>query len=187
MRIAVDAMGGDHAPRVNVDGAVAAFREFGIATLLVGRADELTRLLSDTGYQGTEIEVVNASGYKLALVFLPMTVLMIVSSVLAGRWTAAVGPRWSITIGCLLFAIGLFLTDGYLSPHPDYGPLIVALALVGIGIGTTVVPVTSSVLNAVPAERSAWPRRPPTPAGRSARSPAWRSSARWCTPSCTPA
>ena len=34
------------------------------------------------------VEVVGASGYRLALVFLPMTVLMIVSSLLAGRWTA---------------------------------------------------------------------------------------------------
>src|SRR6202043_1830396 len=52
-------------------------------------------------------EVVAASGYRLALVFLPMTALMIVASVLAGRWTAVVGPRWSITIGCLLLAVGL--------------------------------------------------------------------------------
>jgi MFS family permease len=83
-----------------------------------------------------------------------MTILMIAASVLAGRWTALVGPRWSITIGCLLFAAGLFLANGYLSPHPDYGPLVVALSLAGIGIGTTVVPITSSVLSAVPAERS---------------------------------
>jgi glycerol-3-phosphate acyltransferase PlsX len=60
MRIAVDAMGGDHAPQVNVDGAIAAFREFGIATLLVGKSAELTRLLSDSGYRGREIEVVEA-------------------------------------------------------------------------------------------------------------------------------
>jgi len=100
------------------------------------------------------VEVVNASGYRLAAVFLPMTILMILASVLAGRWTALVGPRWSITIGCLLLATGLFLASGYLSPHPDYGPLIVALALAGIGIGTTVVPITSAVLTAVPPERS---------------------------------
>ena len=98
--------------------------------------------------------VVSLSGYRLALVFLPMTVLMIVASVLAGRWTAAVGPRWSFTTGCLVLAIGLFLAVGYLSPHPSYGPLTVALALAGVGIGTTVVPITSSVLSAVPAERS---------------------------------
>src|SRR5580658_5795802 len=100
------------------------------------------------------VEVVGASGYRLAVVFLPMTVLMIAASVLAGRWTALVGPRWSITIGCAAFAAGLFLANGYLSPHPDYGPLGIALALAGIGIGTTVVPITSSVLSAVPAERS---------------------------------
>jgi EmrB/QacA subfamily drug resistance transporter len=98
--------------------------------------------------------VVSASGFQLALVFLPMTVLMIVASVLAGRWTVLVGPRWSIAIGCLLLAVGLLLAQDYLSPHPSYGPLIVALALAGIGIGTTVVPITSSVLSAVPAERS---------------------------------
>jgi predicted MFS family arabinose efflux permease len=100
------------------------------------------------------VEVVQASGYRLALVFLPMTALMIVASVLAGRWTARVGPRWSITIGCVLLAVGLFLADGYLSPHPSYVPLIVALSVAGIGIGTTVVPITSSVLSAVPPERS---------------------------------
>jgi glycerol-3-phosphate acyltransferase PlsX len=60
MRIAVDAMGGDHAPLVNVDGAVAAAREFGIASLLVGKAAELRRLLADSGYRGSDIEIVDA-------------------------------------------------------------------------------------------------------------------------------
>jgi len=100
------------------------------------------------------VEVVGASGYRLAAVFAPMTLLMIASSVLAGRWTARTGPRWSIVIGCLLLASGLFLTDSSLSPQPDYALLVVALALAGTGIGTTVVPITSAVLGAVPAERS---------------------------------
>jgi glycerol-3-phosphate acyltransferase PlsX len=60
-RIAVDAMGGDHAPQVNVDGAVAAAREYGIATLLVGRAAELERLLKDSGYSGGDIEILHAA------------------------------------------------------------------------------------------------------------------------------
>jgi phosphate acyltransferase len=60
MRIAVDAMGEDHAPLVNVDGAVAAAREFGIATLLVGRKAELEPLLEDSGYTGSDIEIVDA-------------------------------------------------------------------------------------------------------------------------------
>ena len=61
MRIAVDAMGGDAAPTVNVDGAIAAAREFGIQTLLVGKSAELKRLLADAGYTGSEIEIVEAA------------------------------------------------------------------------------------------------------------------------------
>ena len=61
MRIAVDAMGGDHAPMVNVDGAIAASREYGIATLLVGRAEELSRLVADAGYGGKDIEILDAA------------------------------------------------------------------------------------------------------------------------------
>jgi glycerol-3-phosphate acyltransferase PlsX len=60
VRIAVDAMGGDHAPQVNVDGAIAAAREFGIRTLLVGRTSELEGLLRGAGYRGSEIELVEA-------------------------------------------------------------------------------------------------------------------------------
>jgi EmrB/QacA subfamily drug resistance transporter len=99
-------------------------------------------------------EVVGYSGYQIALVFLPMTVLMVLASVLAGRWTVAVGLHWSILVGSVLFAAGLLLTAISISPHPSYLPLAAALALCGIGVGSTVVPATSSALSAVPAERS---------------------------------
>ena len=61
MRIAVDAMGGDYAPQVNVDGAVAAAREFGIETLLVGRPEALKPLLVHAGSAGSQIEIVEAT------------------------------------------------------------------------------------------------------------------------------
>ena len=41
MTIAVDAMGGDHAPRVNVEGAVAAAVDLGLESLLVGKKREI--------------------------------------------------------------------------------------------------------------------------------------------------
>jgi hypothetical protein len=66
---------------------------------------------------------------RLALAFLPMAILMIGSSLLAGRWTAVAGPRQSITIGGVLLAAGVFRTDVYVSPHPDQGLLVAALAL----------------------------------------------------------
>jgi hypothetical protein len=46
------------------------------------------------------------------------------------------------------------LTTTTLSPHPAYAGLTLTLALTGIGVGTTLVPVTASALSAVPAERS---------------------------------
>lgn len=60
MRIAVDAMGGDHAPQVNVDGAVAAARELGIYCLLVGRPAALEPLLANAGDARRQIEIVPA-------------------------------------------------------------------------------------------------------------------------------
>jgi glycerol-3-phosphate acyltransferase PlsX len=38
-KVAVDAMGGDHAPHVTVEGAVLAAKEFGIPVILVGNED----------------------------------------------------------------------------------------------------------------------------------------------------
>ncbi len=99
-------------------------------------------------------EVVGDSGYGIAGVFLPMTVLMILASVLVGRWQSMVDLRMLVPAGCLIFSAGLLLTNISLSPHPGYLPLAGSLALTGIGIGITVVPITSSVLTAVPPERS---------------------------------
>jgi glycerol-3-phosphate acyltransferase PlsX len=46
MRIAVDAMGGDHAPSVVVDGAVAAARHLDAEVVLVGPAADIERALA---------------------------------------------------------------------------------------------------------------------------------------------
>src|SRR6266700_3276851 len=99
-------------------------------------------------------EVAGYSGYRVAAIFAPMTAVMIAASLLAGRLTSVVGVRWSLTGSCLVFAGGLVATDLVLGPHPGYVPLAAALALAGAGLGACVVPITSSVLAAVPGERS---------------------------------
>jgi EmrB/QacA subfamily drug resistance transporter len=98
--------------------------------------------------------IVGYSAYRIAGLFLPMTVMMIIAALLAGRWTTVAGARWLLVVGCLLYAAGLLLTNLAINPNPAYLPLAAALGLAGVGIGTCVVPVTSSVLGAVPAERS---------------------------------
>src|SRR5215470_7345812 len=99
-------------------------------------------------------EVSGYNGGQIAEVFLPMTVLMIAASLLAGRWTSIFDIRGSIIGGCVAFAAGLLWTNAVISPRPSYLPLAAALAVTGIGIGSCVVPITSSVLAVVPPERS---------------------------------
>lgn len=60
MTIAVDAMGGDLAPRVNVEGAVAAAVELGLDSLLVGRRREIEAELKRLAYRGNRLGVVEA-------------------------------------------------------------------------------------------------------------------------------
>ena len=61
MRIAVDAMGGDNAPAVEVAGAVAAAREFAIPIMLVGDTESLRAELAKHPVTGLDITIHHAS------------------------------------------------------------------------------------------------------------------------------
>jgi glycerol-3-phosphate acyltransferase PlsX len=60
VKIAVDAMGGDHGPAVVVEGAVAAVREFGASVVLVGDKAAVERELARLGVSAG-IEIRHAS------------------------------------------------------------------------------------------------------------------------------
>ncbi len=60
--VALDAMGGDHAPAATVAGAVDAARQFGVRVLLVGREAVLRRQLEQTGGVPKNLEIVDAAG-----------------------------------------------------------------------------------------------------------------------------
>lgn len=59
MRIIVDAMGGDNAPLAPVMGALDAVREYGVEVALVGRGEDILKVLRDNGHdqppQGVEV------------------------------------------------------------------------------------------------------------------------------------
>ena len=59
--VAVDAMGGDNAPRVEVEGAVAAARKFGISIILVGESNSLQSELGKHSVEGLDIRIQHAS------------------------------------------------------------------------------------------------------------------------------
>jgi glycerol-3-phosphate acyltransferase PlsX len=61
MKIAVDAMGGDHGPAVVVEGAVAAVREFASSVILVGDRQAIDAEVARLGAEALGLEVRHAS------------------------------------------------------------------------------------------------------------------------------
>ena len=101
------------------------------------------------------LEVVGSvAPFSLALDFIPMTAGMVLASLFTGRWVSKVGPRVPMTVGCLLAAAGILLTDVVITPHAGLGTVGWSLAIAGIGFGIVIVPVTSSALSSVPPEHS---------------------------------
>ena len=101
------------------------------------------------------LEVVGAqSPYGLALDFLPLTVGMVIASLLTGRWVAAWGAKIPMAVGCVIAGVGILLTDLKISPQAGLSDIGWTLAIAGIGFGIAIVPVTSSALSSVPGEHS---------------------------------
>lgn len=98
--------------------------------------------------------VLGYSAYRIATLFVPMAVTMIVASAFAGRWVARSGPRLPVAIGCFAAGIGVLLTELALSGEVTYAFLMLSLTLAGIGFGIAVVPITSVALSVLPARHS---------------------------------
>jgi phosphate acyltransferase len=60
VRVVVDAMGGDHAPKVVVEGVIDAIRKYNVAVALVGQSGVVKAELARYKYDESRIEVVNA-------------------------------------------------------------------------------------------------------------------------------
>ncbi len=98
--------------------------------------------------------VIGYTAYRTATLFVPMAVAMIVASTFAGRWVAHSGPRLPVAVGCLAAGAGVLLTDVVLMRGTSFVPLVLSLALAGLGFGIAVVPITSVALSVVPARHS---------------------------------
>ncbi len=61
MKIALDAMGGDLAPRAVIEGAILAARELGVEVVLVGNRDVIARELAEHRTRGLTLEVEHAA------------------------------------------------------------------------------------------------------------------------------
>jgi predicted MFS family arabinose efflux permease len=98
--------------------------------------------------------IAHFSGFQIALVFTSLAVAMIVAGPIAGYWTARVGPRVPMVLGCALAGLGLFLVDSKLTATTSVGALVWPLAIAGVGFGIALVTMTAAVLTLVPGEQS---------------------------------
>ena len=94
------------------------------------------------------------SALRLALMFTPMAIAIVVASIWSGRWVGKVGSRLPMTLGSVVGAAGIVATRFALTRHPQFSGLTLALTVAGIGFGVAVVPVTSAVLSSIPARQS---------------------------------
>ncbi len=98
--------------------------------------------------------VLGYSAFRIAALFVPMALGMIIASSFAGRWVALRGPQVPVAVGCLVAAAGVLLTDLALIGDVTFVPLVLSLTLAGIGFGVAVVPITSVALSSLPARHS---------------------------------
>lgn len=112
----------------------AVYAALGAVTFLL-----VVHLQTDLGYSALE------AGASL----LPITACMLLLSARAGALAQRIGPRWPMTIGPLIVALGMFLL-GRVDPGSTFWATVFpAMLVLGLGLSLTVAPLTATVLGAV--------------------------------------
>jgi MFS family permease len=94
-------------------------------------------------------QVLGYSALEAGAATLPITGLMLALSARSGALAARIGPRLQMTVGPLLVAVGILLMTG-IEPGVSYWTSVLpAVLIMGLGLATTVAPLTSTALGAV--------------------------------------
>jgi EmrB/QacA subfamily drug resistance transporter len=103
------------------------------------------------------IELQQVSGYtalQAGVSLLPLTVIMLVLSARSGALAARIGPRLQMSVGPVLVGVGMALFTR-VGPGGNYlTEVLPAVTVLGLGLATTVAPLTATVLAAVPAQHA---------------------------------
>jgi len=103
------------------------------------------------------IELQQVSGYsalEAGISLLPVTLIMLALSARSGDLAARIGPRLQMTAGPLLIAAGLALFTRIDSGGNYVTEVLPAVLVFGAGLAANVAPLTSTVLEAVPASHA---------------------------------
>ncbi len=98
--------------------------------------------------------VLGYTAFETGLVFLSLAIGAFVAAPLAATFARRYGPRWVVTTGMILEAIGILAVSLLISTTLDGLMLFIPLFIYGVGVGFATAQLTSIVLSDVPIERS---------------------------------
>ncbi|MFD5076876.1 MFS transporter [Streptomyces sp. NPDC058371] len=98
-------------------------------------------------------QVQGRSALYAGLMFLPMTGLIAVTNILAGKLAGRFGPRLPMLVGQSLAAVGLLVLL-YVDTTTPSGLVAVLLVPLALGCALTIPPLTAAMMDAVPADRA---------------------------------
>jgi EmrB/QacA subfamily drug resistance transporter len=93
--------------------------------------------------------VLGYSALEAGASLLPITLLLLVLSPRAGQLAQRIGPRWPMTAGPVIVAVGLLLFTRVDAGRSYVTAVLPAVLVFGAGLALTVAPLTSAVLAAV--------------------------------------
>jgi EmrB/QacA subfamily drug resistance transporter len=97
--------------------------------------------------------ILHYSAIKTGATFLPMTLTIMFTAPIAGRFSDRIGPRPLMTTGLLLLT-GSLLMFGTLGTGSDFWNILPGLLLGGFGMAITMAPTTSAAMSAVPMDKA---------------------------------
>jgi EmrB/QacA subfamily drug resistance transporter len=97
--------------------------------------------------------ILGYSATQAGAMFLPMTILIILIAPIAGRFSDQVGSRWLMGGGMALVGISLLLYQR-VGLHSDFWTLLPAMILGGVGMASTMSPMTAAAMGAVPVDKA---------------------------------
>ena len=101
--------------------------------------------------------LITAGGYspiRAGLAMLPFPVIISCGSPMMGKLASRIGPRWPLTFGPLVVAVGLVLATRVASGEDYWSDVLPGVAVMAAGMSLAVAPLTSAVLVSVEAEHT---------------------------------
>ena len=94
------------------------------------------------------------SPLESGVALLPITVIMLLLSSRSGKLAARIGPRLQMSVGPIVVGAGVALLSRVADDHSYVSGVLPAVVVLGLGLATTVAPLTTTAMGSVPQEKS---------------------------------